>query len=81
MIKTLFPDGRLTTAGAAAYLGLAQKTLDMWRVQGIGPQFIKLGSRVFYFQHDLDTFISQRAVFSTAQGRLVRVRERAAARI
>ena len=66
---TVFPDGRLDTKNAAAYLGLSDKTLAMMRCQGTGPRFIKRG-RVFYYQEDLDAWLAQaERVTSTAQAR------------
>jgi hypothetical protein len=65
----VFPDGRLDTKNAAAYLGLSEKTLAMMRCQGTGPRFIKRG-RVFYYQEDLDAWLAQaERVTSTAQAR------------
>lgn len=43
---------------AAAYLGLAPKTLARWRWAGKGPVFYKLGSSVRYSVEELDLFIS-----------------------
>jgi helix-turn-helix protein len=54
----IFPDGRLDSVNAAKYLGLSQKTLAMMRCQGTGPKYIKRG-RIFYFNEDLDGWISQ----------------------
>jgi hypothetical protein len=65
----VFPDGRLDTKNAAAYLGLSEKTLAMMRCQGTGPRFIKRG-RVFYYQEDLEAWVAQaERVTSTAQAR------------
>jgi predicted DNA-binding transcriptional regulator AlpA len=72
---TAYPDGRLDCENAAKYLGRSKKTLDMWRVNGTGPKFIKTGGgRVFYFLEDLDSWINgenhERRVTSTAAARL-----------
>ena len=65
----VFPDGRLGTKNAAAYLGLSEKTLAMMRCQGTGPRFIKRGW-VFYYQEDLEAWLAQaERVTSTAQAR------------
>lgn len=65
----VFPDGRLDTKNAAAYLGLSEKTLAMIRCQGTEPCFIKRG-RVFYYQEDLDAWVAQaKRVTSTAQAK------------
>ena len=72
---TAYPDGRLDCENAAKYLGRSKKTLDMWRVKGIGPKFIKTGGgRCFYFLADLDAWMNgenhERRVTSTAAARL-----------
>ena len=64
----LLPDGRLSAANAATYLGLSPKTLATWRVQGRGPAFVKRG-RIFYYKEDLDAWIRKGRVSSTAQAR------------
>ncbi|WP_414713956.1 helix-turn-helix transcriptional regulator [Sphingomonas sp.] len=47
---------------AAAYLGLAPKTLSRWRWAGKGPKFFRLGSAVRYSVQELDKFIVSGAV-------------------
>ena len=49
----LLPDGRMTRANAARYLGHA-KTLAMWALQSRGPHFIKVGGRIFNCLSNLD---------------------------
>ena len=71
----VLPDGRMDTDSAAAYVGVAPKTLAMWRCHGIGPRFIKRG-RIFYYKEDLDAWIGQaKRVNSTAQAKFQAVRE------
>jgi hypothetical protein len=53
----VLPDGRMTRADAARYLGHDKTTLSKWQAQGKGPPPVKVGGRVFYFQRDLDAFI------------------------
>jgi len=66
----VLPDGRMDTGNAAGYIGVAEKTLAMWRCQGTGPRFIKRG-RVFYYKEDLDEWLGQATrVTSTAQAKL-----------
>lgn len=74
MTKTLkfFPDGRLSSNDAAAYLGLTPKTLAVWRCQGTGPVFMKLGRYCFYRKVDLDQWMESRRVTSTAEARAKR---------
>ena len=48
------------TPGAAAYLGLAQSTLEKMRITGGGPRFIRLGGRaVGYDIRDLDAWLDE----------------------
>lgn len=51
-------DRLLTVPEAAEYLGVAEATLNNWRVQRRGPAFVKIGpgsrSRVKYRQSALD---------------------------
>lgn len=66
----VLPDGRMDTHSAAGYVGVSEKTLAMWRCQGVGPRFIKRG-RVFYYKDDLDIWLGQaKRVTSTAQAKL-----------
>lgn len=53
-----YPDGRVDAANAALYLGLAEKTLAIWRSNGKGPRYIKQG-RIFYRLTDLDEFLKR----------------------
>lgn len=62
----VLPDGRMDPKNASTYCGLSVKTLAMKRCNGTGPRFVKLG-RIFYFREDLDTWLQQCRVFSTAQ--------------
>lgn len=50
------PDGRLSRADAATFLGRAPKTLAMWAVVKTGPTPIRVGGRVFYKLADLQKF-------------------------
>lgn len=64
----IYPDGRMDSKNTSLYLGLAVKTLAQMRCDGVGPSFVKLGNRVFYFKDDVDLWINKngRAV-STAE--------------
>jgi len=46
----------LTTADAAARLGLAPRTLERWRWAGRGPAFRKFGGCIRYALADLDAW-------------------------
>ncbi len=53
--------GRLDSNNAAKYVNRAPKTLAMWRMQGIGPEWTKCGGRVFYNKEAVDAFIRGKA--------------------
>lgn len=55
------------TPEAAEYVGVSVPTLNRWRVQGDGPPYVKIGSRVRYRRADLDAWLSQRIVSSTSE--------------
>ncbi len=57
----ILPNGKLDSNNAAKYVNRAPKTLAMWRMQGIGPGWIKCGGRVFYNKEALDAFMCGRA--------------------
>jgi hypothetical protein len=41
---------------AAAFLGTTRQSLANWRSEGGGPQFTRIGERIFYPLADLNTF-------------------------
>ncbi len=47
----------LTTKQAATVLGLHPVTLAQYRVDGIGPTYLKMGRKVRYRLEDLEAFI------------------------
>lgn len=51
------PDGRLTRAAAARYLGFTASTLANWALRNYGPPSHKVAGRRFYYVRDLDAFI------------------------
>ncbi len=53
----VLPNGNMDSNNAAKYVNRAPKTLAMWRMQGIGPGWIKCGGRVFYNKEALDAFM------------------------
>ncbi|WP_089358505.1 helix-turn-helix domain-containing protein [Pseudomonas segetis] len=53
-----FSDVLMTTAQAAAALGLSPRTLDAWRCSRRGgPAWIKCGSRVRYRKSDVSAWL------------------------
>ena len=54
----VLPDGRMTRADAAKYLGKSVKTLAMWALVGKGPPPVNVGGRIFYFIDGCNTYIA-----------------------
>ncbi len=52
------PDGRLTRADAATYIGVKSKTLAEWSRLGKHLKPIRVGSRIFYLRADLEAFVA-----------------------
>jgi predicted DNA-binding transcriptional regulator AlpA len=53
----------MTTAQAAAFLGLKQNTLEHWRTYGKGPAIVRLSPRtVRYRRSDLAAWVESRVV-------------------
>lgn len=48
-----------TTEEAANYLTLKRQTLYVWRMQGRGPRFLRLGRAIRYRQEDLDEYLRE----------------------
>ncbi|MBM3546375.1 MAG: helix-turn-helix domain-containing protein [Alphaproteobacteria bacterium] len=53
-------DGKhlLSVEDAAAFLSLSRATLNKWRVHGGGPEFVRIGRRIFYRQATLEAFVA-----------------------
>jgi len=51
---------------ASDYLSISTKTLQAWRVKGVGPAYFKLGRAVRYSQFCLDNFLSDSKMRSTS---------------
>ena len=47
----------MSTADAAAFVGLSVKTLANMRSDGTGPKYLKVGSKVLYRVSDLEDWI------------------------
>lgn len=57
----------LTTIEAARYLTLKKNTLEIWRVQGKGPRFLKFGRSVRYRKSDCNSWITGRERRNTSK--------------
>ena len=53
----ILPDGRMSRRDAARYLGLKERTLTAWAMEGKGPPVVRVGGRRFYRKKDIDDFI------------------------
>lgn len=51
---------------AASYLGVSPRTTELWRVQGRGPVFCKMGKKVLYRECDLEAYIERAQRRSTS---------------
>ena len=56
---------------AGKYIGganspVSSRTLQRWRLEGVGPTYVKIGRLVRYREADLDTFLEERACSSTS---------------
>lgn len=60
------PAPYLSCVSAAQYVGLSSRTLEGLRLNGKGPVFAKLGSRVVYRRGDLDKWVEASLVTSTS---------------
>ncbi|MBA3929015.1 MAG: DNA-binding protein [Xanthomonas sp.] len=49
---------RVSEREAASYLGIAQRTVQDFRLRRVGPPYFKLGKRIVYDLADLDAFLA-----------------------
>lgn len=52
----------LSTADAASYLRIGAHTLNLMRREHTGPDYIKIGRKVFYQVADLERYISENRI-------------------
>jgi predicted DNA-binding transcriptional regulator AlpA len=58
----------LTQREAAAILKLSVRSLERYRVSGLGPRFVRCGLRnIRYCEHDIREWIASRVVRSTSE--------------
>jgi Helix-turn-helix domain len=58
----------LTTHGAAIFLKVSKRSLERWRLSGLGPRYLKMGKCVRYRLTDLEAWIASRLIRSTSEG-------------
>ena len=57
----------LTPKQLAAMFGINENTLAKWRLQGVGPKFIKIQRHVRYAANDVDHWTNERTFASTTE--------------
>ena len=62
-------DHFLTTKEVANYLRLQKNTLEIWRLQGRGPAFVRLGRAIRYRLGDIEKFVERQTANSTSERR------------
>ena len=63
ILKNHTSDPLLTPAEAAAYIGVTENTLSVWRCVGrYNIQFVKVGRLVKYRKSALDAFLDRRTI-------------------
>lgn len=63
ILKNQSTDPLLTPAEAAAYIGVTENTLSVWRCVGrYNIQFVKVGRLVKYRKSALDAFLDRRTI-------------------
>ena len=63
----VLPDGRVSRFDAAAYLGLSEKTLRQWALNGKHLKVKKVGGRCFYDFGDLQSFAGVEVAHNTPE--------------
>ena len=66
-------DAVLLPEAASAYIGLSVQTLAKMRLDGRGPRFVKLGSRVGYRRSSIESWLESNERASTSRPPQTRV--------
>ncbi len=70
MVSELPPSLRfLTQKQLSELLGVSERTLERWRVEGQGPKFVRAGRRPLYRFSDVDTWAQGQTFGSTSEAR------------
>ena len=56
-----------TTPEAAKRIRHSERTLERWRLEGTGPEFVKAGRKVLYTDSALEAWVNARTFRSTAE--------------
>jgi predicted site-specific integrase-resolvase len=57
----------VTQSRLADLLAVSERTLERWRVEGIGPAYVKAGRRVLYRMEDVENWLSNSRRRSTSE--------------
>ena len=57
----------LDTEAVARNYGLAPVTLRKWRMNGVGPRFVRLGRAIRYRKSAVDDFLASREFTTTTE--------------
>jgi len=57
----------LNSEEASQYLGLKKQTLEVWRILGKGPRFIRAGRVVRYRASDIQDWLDSNLIQSTGE--------------
>ena len=57
----------LTQRQASEMLALSERTLERFRISGIGPKFVRMGKSIRYRLGDVEAWIERRTVGSTSE--------------
>jgi hypothetical protein len=57
----------ITINSLSAQISVSVPTLNRWRIEGCGPQYIKAGRRVLYDPNDVATWLDSNRRQSTSQ--------------
>ena len=50
----------------AGLLNISIRTLERWRVEGVGPAYVKAGRRVLYRREDVESWLAEGIRHSTS---------------
>jgi excisionase family DNA binding protein len=56
----------LPPAQLSALLNISIRTLERWRVEGVGPTYVKAGRRVLYRREDVERWLTEGTRHSTS---------------
>ena len=57
----------VTQSRLADLLAVSERTLERWRVDGVGPAYVKAGRRVLYRMEDVETWLAGSRRRSTSE--------------